>query len=153
MKAATDGFRRLALAAVVLAAVVGAGCRTAAPARINPVVYFEIPVADMPRAMRFYTAVFGFALERERIDGYEMARFPRTDGAPGASGALAKGDVYKPSMSGPIVYFAVDDIEETFRRAEAHGGRRLYPKTAVGGQFVGEIADSEGNRIALNADR
>ncbi len=147
---------RIAPSQLLVLAVVaglGVGCRAPAPSRMNPVVYFEIPVADMPRAVRFYSAVFGYTLEREVIDGYEMARFPRQDGAPGASGALAKGDVYKPSTSGPIVYFQVADIEETLRRAEEHGGRRLYPKTAVGGQFVAEIGDSEGNRIGLNADR
>lgn len=137
---------------VLLAGLCG-GCRTTPAKPMNPVVYFEIPVRDMPRAMRFYTAVFGYPLEREVIDSYEMARFPRHDDAPGASGALAKGDVYQPSTSGPIVYFGVADIDEIFRRAEANGGRKLYPKTAVGGQFVAEISDSEGNRIGLSADR
>lgn len=142
----------LPLLALVGLTGLGVGCRAPARSAMNPVVYFEIPVEDLPRAIRFYSTVFGYELERESIDGYEMARFPRQDGAPGASGALAKGEVYKPSTSGPIVYFQVADMEETFRRAEAQGGRRLYPKTAVGGQFVGEIGDSEGNRIGLNAE-
>lgn len=60
----------------------------------NPVFYFEIPITDMDRAVAFYESVFGFNLKRKVVDGYEMALFPRADGKPGASGALAKGDAY-----------------------------------------------------------
>lgn len=118
----------------------------------NPVGYFEIPVVDMDRAIRFYSAVFGFDFERETIDGYEMALLPFHEGATGATGALAKGDVYVPSKTGVIVYFAVADIDTTLVRAVAAGGAVLYPKKAIGpAGFVAEIEDSEGNRIALNA--
>lgn len=98
---------------------------------INPVVHFEIPVADMDRAMAF---------------------FPRAEGQPGASGALACGDVYVPSKTGPILYFDVPDITPVLARAQAHGGAVLYPRTHVGeAGYVAEIEDSEGNRIALSA--
>lgn len=40
--------------------------------RSNPVVYFEIPVADLERAEKFYTAVFNFTFEKEIIDSYVM---------------------------------------------------------------------------------
>lgn len=46
----------------------------------NPVTYFEIPVQDMDRAVRFYSAVFAFTLERQTIDGYEIALFPSAPG-------------------------------------------------------------------------
>ena len=119
---------------------------------INPVVHFEIPVADMDRAMAFYEAVFGCRLERRRVDGYDMAFFPRAEGQPGASGALACGDVYVPSKTGPILYFDVPDIDTVLARAQAHGGAVLYPRTYVGeAGYVAEIEDSEGNRIALSA--
>lgn len=118
----------------------------------NPVCHFEIAVTDMDRAIRFYTAVFGFEFETRAVDGYEMAFFPRSEDAPGASGALAKGDVYKPSHSGTIVYFDVPDIDDVLDRAKAEGARILYEKKDAGDAgFVAEIEDSEGNRIALNA--
>ena len=118
----------------------------------NPVYYFEMPVTDMDRAVAFYQRVFGFAFDRQTVDGYEMAFFPRADDRPGASGALAKGDVYKPSHTGCIVYFDVDDIDEVLRLSEAEGAKVLYPKKDIGeAGFVAEIEDSEGNRIALNA--
>lgn len=117
----------------------------------NPVGYFEIPVTDMDRAVAFYTAVLGVSLERAVVDGYDMALFPAADGAPGATGALARGDVYVPSRNGPILYFSVDDVVAVLARAVAHGGVVLYPRKAVEGVgFVGEFQDSEGNRIALH---
>jgi hypothetical protein len=126
---------------------------TAGERRRNPVGYFEIPVVDLDRAIGFYTAVFGLRLERQTIDGYDMALFPRSDDAPGASGALARGDVYIPSKTGAIVYFTVDDIDAALKGAEAEGGSVLYPKTAIGmAGFVAEIEDSEGNRIALHSE-
>lgn len=118
---------------------------------INPVVHFEIPVTDMDRAVAFYEAVFGYRLTRETVDGYEMAFFPRADGRAGASGALAKGDVYRPSHDGAILYFDVPDIDAVLARAAARGARVLYAKKDIGAAgFVAEIEDSEGNRIALS---
>jgi predicted enzyme related to lactoylglutathione lyase len=58
------------------------------------VVYFEIPVNDIDRAMIFYQKVFGFQFERTSIDGNEMAMFPNVEDGFGISGALAKGDSY-----------------------------------------------------------
>ena len=89
----------------------------------NPVFHFEIPVNDMDRAVRFYTNVFGYELSRQTVDGYEMAFFPRDADGPGASGALAKGDVYVPSKTGPIIYFDVPDIDQVFA-AGASAGRQ-----------------------------
>ncbi|MEM1384395.1 MAG: VOC family protein [Pseudomonadota bacterium] len=118
----------------------------------NPICFFEIPVLDLDRAVSFYQRVFGFTFDRQTVDGYEMAFFPRADGQPGASGALAKGDDYKPSRNGCILYFDVEDIDEVLRLSEAEGATLLYPKKYIGeGGFVAEIEDSEGNRIALNA--
>ena len=116
----------------------------------NPVFHFEIPVTDMDRAIAFYRTVFDLELRRDNVDGYEMAFFPRDDINPGTSGALAKGDVYKPSHDGTIIYFDVADIDIVFERTVAAGSRVLYKKTDIGtAGFVGEIEDSEGNRIAL----
>ena len=54
---------------------------------MNPLVYFEIPVADMKRACLFYERVFEVSLELREIDGNEMALFPQAEGAPGAPSA------------------------------------------------------------------
>jgi predicted enzyme related to lactoylglutathione lyase len=120
-------------------------------AMTNPVFHFEIPVTDLDRAIAFYEDVFSYQLTRADVDGYDMAFFPRAGDAPGASGALAKGDVYRPSYDGPVIYFDVPDIDAVLARATARGSKVLYPKKDIGeAGFVAEIEDSEGNRIALS---
>jgi uncharacterized protein len=117
----------------------------------NPVVYFEIPVIDIDRAIKFYTSVFNFTFEKKVIDKNEMALFPFTEESLGISGALAKGEIYKPTKDGVVIYFKTENIDETLRLATENGGDILYPKTSNGDVgFVAEFEDSEGNRIALH---
>lgn len=117
----------------------------------NPVVYFEIPVANIERAIQFYSAVFSFEFERERIHDNEMAFFPLIEGNNGISGALAQGEIYKPTLNGTLVYFNTEDIEETLNLAVKNGAKILFPITS-NGEFgwVAEFKDCEGNRIALH---
>ncbi|MFH6944475.1 VOC family protein [Flavobacterium sp. FlaQc-50] len=119
--------------------------------KTNPVIYFEIPVNDLNRAENFYKTVFGFSFEREIIDHYEMTLFPFEDTRSGISGALAKGDVYKPSKEGVIIYFRTANIDQTLQKVLAQNGTILYPKTINEnyGFIVAEFQDSEGNRIAI----
>lgn len=118
----------------------------------NPVVYFEIPVTDMKRAEQFYTDVFHFHFEKEDIDGYEMSLFPFEEKNTGITGALAKGDVYKPTRDGIMIYFKTESIDESLRKVVQHKGKILYPKkiNEKYGFAVAEFEDSEGNRIALH---
>ncbi|AJC48005.1 VOC family protein [Xanthomonas sacchari] len=118
---------------------------------MNPVSYFEIPAADLERAIAFYGAVFGTTFERADVDGNAMAFFPYALDRPGASGALAQGDSYTPGHAGARLYFTVQDIRATLDKAVAAGGRVLYPPILVGGfGEVAEIEDCEGNCIALH---
>jgi predicted enzyme related to lactoylglutathione lyase len=137
-----------------------AGCDAVKPALppaervpVNPIAYVEIPVTDMKRAVHFYEAVLGTDLQLERVDGYEMALFPAVEGA-GATAALAKGDVYRPTVDGAIIYFRVTDIDAVLKRATGLGAEILFPKKDVGAfGHVAEIRDTEGNRIALSQPR
>ena len=115
----------------------------------NPVVYFEIPVSDIDRAIKFYKTVFNFDFDKENIDNNEMALFPFADGNSGISGSLAKGEIYKPTTDGVVIYFKTENIDETLKLAAANGGQILYPKTDNGIGLVAEFEDTEGNRIAL----
>lgn len=54
----------------------------------NVINWFEIPVAQMDRAIAFYEPVMQISLRRENMDCAELAVFPHQDPAPG--GALAK---------------------------------------------------------------
>lgn len=120
----------------------------------NPVVYFEIPVNDVNRAIRFYQDVFSFEFQREKIDGNQMALFPFNDTSRGISGALAKGEIYKPTINGVLIYFNTNSIDQTLKLAVKNGGKILYPKTSNGDLgFVAEFQDCEGNRIALHQSK
>nr|WP_199162013.1 VOC family protein [Elizabethkingia sp. ASV34] len=122
--------------------------------KTNPVIYFEIPVNDLQRAVKFYSAIFNFTFEKEIMDGYEMAFFPFEETKSGVTGALVKGDVYKPTKDGVILYFKTDSIENTLKKVLEYGGSILYPKNLNEkfGFAVAEFEDSEGNRIALHQD-
>ena len=112
--------------------------------------YFEIPVIDMDRAVDFYSHVFECRFSREVIHGCEMAFFPYEKGRNGISGGLVKGEIYKPSIEGSLVYLSTSDIDSTMGKAKEKGASELFPKTSVPGMgYSAEFKDSEGNRVAL----
>lgn len=122
----------------------------------NPVGWFEIPVEDMGRAMRFYEAVFGFALERHKMGPLDMAWFPILDGKMGSPGALVRNkEFYKPSKDGALLYFTAHsgDLSDELSKVEEAGGHVVAPKKQIGEGhgFMAIIIDTEGNRIALHS--
>jgi predicted enzyme related to lactoylglutathione lyase len=120
--------------------------------KINPVNWFEIPVKDIGRARKFYEKVLGLELSPYEMEPFTMAFFPMTQGVPGATGTLIKGESYEPSHAGTVVYFSVEDIEETLRRINANGGKTLMPKKSIGEYgFIAHFEDTEGNRLALHS--
>ena len=121
-------------------------------AKINLANWFEIPVKDLDRAVKFYEKVFDVKLSPEEMGGMKMALFPFTQDAPGAAGALIKGESYEPSHAGTVVYFSVEDIPETLRRITANGGKTVMPKTGIGQYgFIAQYEDTEGNRLAIHS--
>ncbi len=117
----------------------------------NAVVYFEIPVTDVKRAISFYQGVFDLEFEIDYIDHNEMAIFPFSEKQRGISGALVKGEIYVPSLKGTLIYFNTTEIDITLSKAVERGAKILYPKTSNGiWGYVAEFQDSEGNRIGLH---
>ncbi len=117
----------------------------------NPATYFEIPVTNMKRAIQFYSQVFEIEFENMIIDNNEMALFPLYNESDGISGALAKGEIYKPSLCGTLIYLKTDNLDKTLALAIENGGTILYPKTvSEEGYAVAEFEDCEGNRIAIH---
>lgn len=112
--------------------------------------YFEIPVSDLDRAIRFYSEVFECEFFKETIHQNEMAFFPFDSKKEGITGALAKGETYKPSLNGTLIYLGVSNIEKVLERVLKQNGEILFPITPVADiGFVAEFKDSEGNRVAL----
>ena len=117
------------------------------------VVWFDIPVSDMDRAIAFYRALTGQDLVRLPVGpDKETALFTPDEGGSGGCLFLAPEDT--PSHDGSRVYFdASPNIDEWIARVESAGGRILVPKTPIGdaqGVFA-YFEDSEGNRVGLHA--
>ncbi len=121
-----------------------------AAVKTNIANWFEIPVKDLDRAIRFYEKVFDVKLT---LEGH-AAFFPHAKEGPGAAGSLTMFKSYEPSHSGTLVYFSVDDINEILRRVYANGGTILLPKTKIGISgfgFIAHFEDCEGNRVGLHS--
>ena len=118
----------------------------------NPVCWFEIPVSDMARAVKFYEAVFGGKLAPPTQMGQHLfAFFPMEKEAYGAAGTLVKGEDYTPSHQGTMVYFGAKEIDATIKKIEKADGKMLFPRTNIGQYgFFAIFEDTEGNRVALH---
>jgi uncharacterized protein len=125
---------------------------TSTPRALN---WFEIPVIDMARARRCYSALLGIELRAEQIGPNVLAVFPYPEGATGGC-LLAGPQVPSPSQSGSVLYLnAGEALDPVISRIEAAGASLLTPRVDLPGDmgaFV-HIADSEGNRVGLHAMR
>jgi uncharacterized protein len=119
----------------------------------NVPAWFEIPVADIDRAQKFYEDLLGVRMKRQRYMGdTDQAVFPN-GGPDHASGALvqANADCAPSQAQGSIVYLSVTDIRPLLARAVELGGEVLLPLTPIADApvVIGHIRDSEGNRVGL----
>jgi len=121
-------------------------------ASINPVGWFEIPVIDMARAKSFYQTVLGITLVDQQVGPLQMALFPVTENAMGASGSLVKADGYAPSGTGVLIYFTTPDLDSAIQRSRDSGGTVVQDRMAISGYgFIALVQDTEGNRIGLHS--
>ena len=122
----------------------------------NAVGWFEIPVTNMERAIKFYESVLGLNLQREKMDSIDMAWFPWLQDGTGAAGSLVYApDFYKPSLDGTLVYLTAHsgNLENELSRVEKAGGKILQKKTLINEEYgyYALVTDTEGNRIALHS--
>ncbi len=120
----------------------------------NVAVWFEIPAADFERAVGFYEKVFATRLVRDKFGPADMAVFPYEGQS--VSGAVMRGEGYKPATEGSVVYLSAgDDLSAPLARVPAAGGRVAIPKTALpeGMGYFAQLIDSEGNRVGLHSMR
>ena len=120
----------------------------------NSLNWFEIPALDMERSKAFYETIFAMEMEVYEMDGTKMAFFPWTRESGKATGAVAQGENYKPSMEGTVIYLnANPDLATVEARVEAAGGKVLVPKMNIGENGnIAFIMDTEGNNIGLHSN-
>ncbi|MGO8683442.1 MAG: VOC family protein [Thermoleophilia bacterium] len=126
----------------------------------NMIVWADIPVTDLDRAMKFYSAVLQHPFIA--IDGMPGIALPGPEGS-GPSAAqqgpmpvlfdLALGENQKPSTQGCTIYVnSYGDPEGMLQRVVEAGGQILVAVTDRG-ETVGSIGffkDTEGNRIGVH---
>lgn len=121
----------------------------------NVLNWFEIPVLDLDRAIKFYSTVFSYSsMHQMNLGGLQMAIFPME--GDGVGGALCQHEEYKPSQEGSLIYLnANPDLSIPLSKVESAGGKVLMPKKQISPEigFMALFIDSEGNRIALHSNK
>jgi uncharacterized protein len=115
----------------------------------NNLAWFDVPVTDLDRAIRFYSATLGASVTKEKSGSIPIGMLPTPDG--GQMGCLVPSEDDKPSARGVMIWFDVDGrLKDAVAAATANGGTVLGEIHAIGGfGYRAEVQDSEGNKIAL----
>lgn len=126
---------------------------TVTPRPAHQVVWFDIPVLDLERAVRFYSVVLGAPLEMVQA-GFgtpTIALLPHPEGA--ITGCLVQSTDGNPGESGPLIYLSAQGrLDEAVAAAQMNGGTIVKPKHSIGSAGSRAIVlDTEGNRIALHS--
>ena len=116
----------------------------------------DIPVTNLDRAIKFYSAILGKQVRKLSGDGMEYGLLPHEE--QNASGCLCiRGDSggvdNTPSANGPLIYLSVEGrLDQAVEAARANGGKVLRARQKIGEHgFRAVVIDSEGNRIALHS--
>lgn len=101
------------------------------PPPINPIMWCEIYVDDLNRAIKFYRDLLGVKIEKMPAnydDEIELAFFEAQFGLAGAMGSLVKHPAIKPGAGGSVIYFETEDCGKAAERAVSLGGEICLPK-------------------------
>lgn len=118
----------------------------------SALVWGEIPVTDMDRAVAFYTEHFGVSFKREMINDMEMAVL-ETEDKDAASIGLVKHEMMQPSAHGSVLYLHLSEqLSGLVDNISQAGVKVLLPVMPIKDGECGYIAlfrDSEGNTVGL----
>jgi uncharacterized protein len=118
----------------------------------NQIVWADIPVKDLDRAIKFYSAVLGGAVHKAEAPGVSIGILPHSDGD--AGGCLVQTAADETSMNGPLLYLNANGrLDAAVAAAEANGGKVIQPKHSIAPHgWRAVVLDSEGNRLALHSE-
>lgn len=119
----------------------------------NVVVWFEIPVKNIQKAMTFYSKVMNVEFKMDEMAQSKMAMFPSEGDA--AGGALVQSPNSTPSATGSLVYLnAGKDLSVPLAKVTPNGGKILQEKMSIGEYgYIATFEDCEGNRIGLWSEK
>jgi uncharacterized protein len=118
----------------------------------NPVGWFDLHVANLDRAKKFYETVFNVALTDLPIEWGKQSLFPFNHESPSISGALVEKLDFVPSSNNTVIYFETEDCLAEESRIEKEGGKVVQPKMNIGEfGFISIFIDTEGNTVGLHS--
>ena len=117
----------------------------------NQVVWVDIPVIDLDRAIEFYAKMLGEKIEKVNSHGSVAGILPHADG--GVGGVLYSSPDHVPSNNGPMVYLNAEGrLAKAVEAVKTNKGKVLQEIHPIGPHgFRAVVIDSEGNRIALHS--
>ena len=128
------------------------------------IIWFEIPVTNLDRAMKFYSAILKIPIEKQMLLDKEFGIMRKEDC--GIGGVLAQKENFTPG-TGAVLFFYVNVLSDALEVVTGNGGKILKPKTLIkqmdqdGNRtiaqnlidnrvgYYAELLDSEGNIISL----
>jgi predicted enzyme related to lactoylglutathione lyase len=116
----------------------------------NRVVWVDIPVKNLDRAMKFYAALLGKPVSKVEMPGMSFAVL---DHEHGNGGCLVENAAEVSATAGILVYFNADGrIRAAVAEVEKNGGQVVQPIHSIGPHgFRAIIIDCEGNRLAVHS--
>lgn len=108
----------------------------------------ELLVDDVDSAIKFYTDVIGWDIEEMDMPQGKYYVL-KSDGVP-VGGIMGKPEGYEQAPNHWGTYITVNDVDETLTKAEAAGGKAVYPPMDVPG--VGRmcaISDKSGAVVSI----
>ncbi|MCA9214429.1 MAG: hypothetical protein KDB27_15265 [Planctomycetales bacterium] len=116
----------------------------------NRAVWFDIPVADLDRAVKFYANVLAIGVSKEQFG--DMS-FGILDHADGNGGCLVPRSDEITSDRGILIYLNVNGrIRDAVAKVADNGGMVVEDTHPIGPHgYRAIVLDSEGNRMALHS--
>ena len=118
--------------------------------QVNRAVWFDIPVADLDRAAKFYSEVLAIGVHKESFGNTSFCVLDHKDG----NGGCLVPNKQEIAAGGLVVYLNVNGrIHEAVSRVVPNGGTVVKDTHSIGPHgFRAVVLDSEGNRIALHSE-
>jgi predicted enzyme related to lactoylglutathione lyase len=116
----------------------------------NRAVWFDIPVADLDRAVNFYRAVLAVRIDKEIVGEFSLGIIEHESGTGGCL-VLNKEEI---TGGGVLLYLNVNGrIRDAVNKVVPNGGSLIQDTHSLGPHgFRAVVLDSEGNRVALHSE-
>jgi uncharacterized protein len=116
----------------------------------NRAVWFDIPVADLDRAAKFYREVLNIGVSKETYGDMSFCILDHHEGNGGCL-VLNKAEI---AAGGVLIYLNVNGrIRDAVGKVRPNGGSVVQEVQSIGPHGIRAVVlDSEGNRIALHSE-